>query len=270
LALLPFLGRGYTHKEGPYKAEVEKAVRFLASLSMQGGGRMYGNSGSLYSQGVAGMALAEAYGMTGDERLRQPTQLAMQFIMQAQDPQGGGWRYSPRQPGDTSASGWNLVALRIGADAKLQIDQNVVANMSRFLDSNQQDGGASYGYTSSGRGLATSAVGLLCRLHMGWKPDHPAIKQGAARLADSGPSRDIYFDFYANQVMYRLGGDPWQAWNTQLRDLLLRTQAKAGHEAGSWYDSVDSGHGAQAAGRLYCTSLATLILENYYRNAPAE
>jgi hypothetical protein len=31
---------------------------------------------------------------------------------------------------------------------------------------------------------------------------------------------------------------------------------------------LDKGHGAHRAGRLYCTSLATMILEVYYRHLP--
>ena len=33
-------------------------------------------------------------------------------------------------------------------------------------------------------------------------------------------------------------------------------------------DGVDGGHGASAAGRLYCTSLARLMLKVYYRHLP--
>jgi len=53
-----------------------------------------------------------------------------------------------------------------------------------------------------------------------------------------------------------------------MKKLLLPTQAKTAHEAGSWYDGVDDGHGANAAGRLYCTALATMTLEVYYRHLP--
>lgn len=270
LALLPLLGRGCTHKDGPYAKEVERGIGFLAGLATQGQGQMFGTDGSLYSQGVAGIALAEAYAMTGDARLKRPAQLAMNFIMAAQDPQGGGWRYRPRQPGDTSASGWHLVALKSGADAGLLIDAGVFANMSRFLDSTQAEDGAAYGYTGPGNGGGTTAIGLLCRMHLGWKPDHPAITRGAALLAERGPNRDPYYLFYANQVLARTGGVGWKAWNDALRDTLVQGQERGGHEAGSWYDSLTAGHGAFAAGRLYCTSLATLILENYYRNAPVQ
>jgi hypothetical protein len=140
--------------------------------------------------------------------------------------------------------------------------------MSRFLDSVQEDGGAAHGYTAPGSGQGTTAVGLLCRLHMRWKPDRPSIQRGATAIAICGPSTDIYHAFYANQVMYRVGGEAWARWNEDLRGLLVQGQDKVGHVAGSWHDSIASGHGAFVGGRLYCTSLATLILENYYRNPP--
>ena len=269
LALLPFLGRGYTHRDGPYKKQLEKGVQYLAQLTAAGNGRAYGEAGSLYSQGLAGIAICEACGMTRDRRLDGSAQLALRFIMEAQH-QGGGWRYSPGQTGDTSASGWNFMALYAGDLARLQVNPGSVAGFSRYLDSVQEDAGAAYGYTSPGTGPGTSAIGLLCRTRMGWKPDHPALQRGAARLAELGPGRDTYFNYYATQVLFHTGGDRWLAWNGKLRDSLVLAQAKAGHETGSWYDSLDGGHGASSAGRLYVTCMAALTLETSYRYPVAE
>jgi hypothetical protein len=55
-----------------------------------------------------------------------------------------------------------------------------------------------------------------------------------------------------------------------MKKRLLPTQARQGHEAGSWYDGVagDEGHGPKVGGRLYCTAMATMILEVYYRHLP--
>jgi hypothetical protein len=103
---------------------------------------------------------------------------------------------------------------------------------------------------------------------LGWKKDNPALQRGVARLARIGPTSDLYYDYYATQVLHHMEGDMWVAWNTKMRDTLVKTQAKNGHEAGSWYDSVDGGYGPQVVGRLYCTSLATMILEVYYRHLP--
>ena len=46
---------------------------------------------------------------------------AIQFIVNSQDPVGGGWRYSPGQPGDTSVFGWQMFALRSGHMAGIKI-----------------------------------------------------------------------------------------------------------------------------------------------------
>ena len=268
MALLPFLGRGYTHKEGPYKMQIERGIAFLATQAANGQGKVYGPGGSMYSQGLAGIALSESYGMTQDNRLAQPTQLALNFIMSAQDPRGGGWRYSPGQPGDTSAVGWQIMALKSGNMAYLQVDPLTIKKAVEFLDSVQDDSGSAYGYADPGKGLGTSAVGLLCRMYLGWKKDNAALQRGVERLAKAGPTADLYYSYYATQIMHHMEGDMWVAWNDKMKKMLLDAQAKDGHEAGSWYDGVNGGNGAHAAGRVYCTSLATMILEVYYRHLP--
>jgi len=268
MALLPFLGRGYTHREGPYKRQVEAGIGFLAQLAILGKGNAAAKGGNLYSQGLAGIALSECFAMSQDNRLAVPTQAALNYIMYAQDPVGGGWRYGARQPGDTSAVGWQLMALKSGNMAYLEVNPLTIKKAVEFLDSVQANGGASYGYTGPGNGAATSAVGLLCRMYLGWKKDHPGLQAGAERIAKSGPSKDLYFSYYATQIMHHMEGEMWISWNNKMKKMLLESQSTKGHEAGSWYEGVDGGHGAHAAGRIYTTSLATMILEVYYRHLP--
>ena len=50
-----------------------------------------------------------------------------------------------------------------------------------------------------------------------------------------------------------------------MRDWLVESQSQRGHENGSWH--MSGGHSGQG-GRLYCTSMATMILEVYYRHMP--
>ena len=207
--------------------------------------------------------------MTQDNRLAMPAQLALNFIMAAQDPRGGGWRYHPGQAGDTSAVGWQLMALKSGNMSYLQVDPLTFKRAGDFLDFVQADGGATYGYAdNSSPTPVRAAVGLLCRMYLGWKKDNRALQEGVARLAKIGPSKDLYQSYYATQVMHHVEGDIWIAWNNKMKSMLLSTQSRKDHEAGSWYDGVDGGHGAHVAGRLYCTSLATMILEVYYRHLP--
>ena len=104
---------------------------------------------------------------------------------------------------------------------------------------------------------------------MGWEPDHPALTEGVMAILDYGPSdKNLYYNYYATQLMfhYTNGQDEaWDQWNNAMRDILIKTQATSGHEKGSW--SIADPH-ANAGGRLYCTSLATMILEVYYRHMP--
>jgi hypothetical protein len=270
LALLPFLGRGYTHREGPYKREVENGIAFLAAMTIKGKGKAYGAGGSLYSQGLAGIALSESYAMTQDNRLGMPAQLAVNFIMEAQDPVGGGWRYSPRQPGDTSAVGWCVMALKSGDMAHLQVNRLTVMKTIEFLNSVQSDDGAGYGYTDNSRSSPTlSAVGLLLRMYLGWKKDNPALVRGIERLAKAGPTGNLYHDYYATQLMHHMEGEVWSTWNAKMKKMLLENQSTKGHESGSWFEGVSGGgHAAEAGGRLYTTSMATMMLEVYYRHQP--
>lgn len=269
LALLPFLGRGYTHRDGPYKKEIENGIAFLAELAIKGKGKVYGRGGNLYSQGLAGIALSESYAMTQDSRLGMPAQLAINFIMESQDPVGGGWRYAPRQPGDTSAVGWCLMALKSGDMAHLKVNRLSVTKTIEFLDAVQSDGGAAYGYTDNARSSPTlSAVGLLLRMYLGWKRDNPALQRGVKKLADAGPTGNLYHDYYATQLMHHMEGPIWAAWNAKMKKSLLEKQETKGHETGSWFQGVNGGHGPERAGRIYTTSLSTMILEVYYRHQP--
>jgi hypothetical protein len=265
LAILPFLGRGYTHKEGPYKKQMEFAFNALATKVVKG----KGNAGEgSYVQGLAGICLSEAYAMTQDPRLQMPAQLAVNYIMASQDPVGGGWGYGYRAPGDTSILGWNLMGLKSGHMAFLQVDPICVKRAVAFLDSVQSDEGSGYGYRGPGNSPPLTAAGLLCRMYLGWKKDHPALNRGLDRLAKMGPNNNLYYDYYGTQVMHHVEGDRWVAWNSKMRDMLVKAQAKQGHEQGSWYEGFESGHGPEVGGRIYTTSLATMILEVYYRHLP--
>ena len=268
MALLPFLGAGQTHKEGKYKQTVESGLLFLIG-KMQvkyGGGDLSDAGGQMYSHGLASIALCEAYAMTNDPGLLQPAQMALNYIVYAQDPVGGGWRYQPKQPGDTSVVGWQLMACKSGHMAYLKVPRNTILGVTKFLDFVQADNGAKYGYTGPGAGPATTAVGLLCRMYLGWKHDKPALKAGVEYLHQMGPSDNMYYNYYATQVMRHYGGEFWEQWNNRMRDPLVKAQDEKGHAKGSWYFTKDPW--AMKGGRLYCTSMATMILEVYYRHLP--
>jgi hypothetical protein len=265
LAILPFLGRGYTHKEGPYKQQLEFGLNALASRIVAKGGNL---GEGPYVQGLAGICLSEAYAMTQDKRLAMPAQLAVSSVMAWQDPVGGGWGYTPKSPGDTSIVGWNLMALKSGHMAYLQVDPLTVKRAVEFLNSVQSDEGSGYGYRGPGATPSLTAAGLLCRMYLGWKKDHPALTRGVERLSKIGPNTNLYYSYYGTQIMHHMEGEQWIAWNNKMRDLLVSKQETKGHEAGSWYGEFGGASHGGHGGRIYITSLATMILEVYYRHLP--
>ncbi len=274
LALLPFLGAGQTHKTGKYTTTVKNGLYFLVShmkVAPKGNlmtGSLHEKGGRMYSHGLASIALCEAYAMTRDRSLYDRAQAALNFIVYAQDPVGGGWRYEPRQAGDTSVVGWQLMALKSGHMAYLQVPPATIAKASVFLDNVQANSGANYGYTGPGNGQATTAIGLLSRMYLGWKKDNPALQRGVAWLSNKGPSTgkaNMYYNYYATQVMRHWEGPEWKKWNEVMRDFLVGSQATKGHEEGSWYFG---GQWSDRGGRLYDTAMAAMTLEVYYRHLP--
>ena len=277
LAILPLLGAGHTHKTGEYKNEVRAGLDYLMKNGRKSGrGLSYlEQGGTMYSHGLVAIVFGEAYAMTKDSTLAPFAQQAIWYIEDAQDPSGGGWRYRPREPGDTSAVGWQVMALKSGKISGLSINPRTYKRTEKFLDSVSTSGGAFYGYTSPPRGKpadARTAVGLLCRMYMGWDKSNPGMQDGSSAIAEKGPDTrnsgaDMYYNYYATQMIKHLGGSDWKAWNSKMRDFLVKKQETKGNAAGSWHFG-GSNHASEAGGRLFNTSLACMTLEVYYRYLP--
>ncbi|MBN2475318.1 MAG: terpene cyclase/mutase family protein [Pirellulales bacterium] len=273
LSLLPFLGAGQTHVKGNYTNEVLRGLNWLVEHQQEGGDLRDG--GQMYAHGQAAIALCEAYALTGDEQLREPAQMALNFILDAQHEQGG-WRYTPGQAGDTSVVGWQLMALKSGQMAYLYVPSRTFEMAELFLDRVQTDSrGGRYAYQPRGNPTpAMTAEALLCRQYLGWPKDHPGLQAGVEFLLEQHPpdrkEANIYYWYYATQVMHHLGGAPWEKWNERMRQVLVDLQQTHGHAAGSWAPRGRGNPGGHAdrGGRIYMTALAICILEVYYRHMP--
>ena len=268
LALLAYLGAGHTQREGDYQEVVRKGLYYLRGQMKpdEHGGDF--RQGTMYGQGLSAIALCEAFAMTQDPALADASQAAIDFILWAQDTKGGGWRYAPGEPGDATVSGWMFMALRAGQMSYLKIPAEPIHKATRFLDSLGAEQGAFYGYRGPDKDPTCTSIGLLCRMYTGWRREHPPLARGVKFLARRGPSpTDMYYNYYATQVMHHWGGSEWVYWNKQLRDFLVRTQAAEGHASGSWYFD-DEHQSSVQGGRLFNTALAIMTLEVYYRYLP--
>jgi hypothetical protein len=173
LGLLPLLAAGKTHKpakDNPYDKNIEKALNFLKRSQNAKTGYF---GGSMYAHGLATIAMCEAYGLTQDPGLRRFAQGGINLIVNTQH-EGGGWRYGPaKQPGDMSVAGWQIMAIKSGQMAGLDVPATSVKKAIAFVDScAAPDEG--YGYTGPGSSPTMTAVGLLCRQYLqNWGPAQP-------------------------------------------------------------------------------------------------
>ncbi|MEM9645104.1 MAG: prenyltransferase/squalene oxidase repeat-containing protein [Planctomycetota bacterium] len=277
MALLAFLGDGHTHRaEGPYQKNVLKGLKFLAEEQQRNGffsRDVRGSSQQSYAQAQATIAVCEAYAMTGDSWLRPIAQAALDHCVDAQG-RSGGWRYIYKEPqGDLSVTGWYVMALQSGSSAPdLEIDDQVFYDLEGFMQSVQLDKGSAYGYMAGrGESGAMNATGLLIRQYRGWQRSHKSLQRGVTNLIDNYgfgyDQRDVYYWYYATQVMHHMGGSPWRAWNARMREELPAAQTKRGRERGSWNPSGDY-WGERDGGRLYTTCMTLYCLEVYYRHLP--
>lgn len=272
--VLPYLAAGITHKasgkaqDDQYVKTVTRALNYLMSKQNAKDGSF---SGNMYTHGLATIAMCEAYGLTADPSLKKHAQAALNFIVYAQDPNGGGWRYGPRQGGDTSVVGWQVMALKSGQMSGLTVPPTTLKLAEKWLDSCETTDGGGYGYTGPQETYTLSAVGLLCRQYLGTPRRNANLANGVKKLTATLPAgtNNIYYEYYATQVFHHMGGDYWDLWNkgkdgkSGMRDTLIKRQ----DADGSWDPRRDV-FGSHGGGRIMQTSLSLLTLEVYYRHLP--
>ena len=111
-----------------------------------------------------------------------------------------------------------------------------------------------------------TAEAWVCRQFLGVGGPGASSSEAAAFLLDNPSDRgasNMYYWYYATLALYQHGGEPWSRWNSRLRDKLVELQRSTGHQSGSW--EPDSSLYGSKGGRIYCTALAALTLEVYYR-----
>jgi hypothetical protein len=278
LGLLPFLGAGHIHTQpSRYQDVVQRGIDWLLANQQKSGELFLGGQiqTQFYSHAIATMALCEAYGLSKDKRLAEPAQRAIDFIAQSQNKYDGGWRYAPGMEGDTSVFGWQMFALRSARLAGLNVSKSVIKGCVHYLDVSSCDKHrTTYSYLPGGMPKPTmTAEGLLCRQYLGWTRDNPNLQTGVAGVwtdLQFSNERNIYYWYYATQLLHNMHNKAWQQWNPKVRDGLIATQMTTKEcDNGSWspiFPQPDTW--GTKGGRLYQTSLSILTLEVYYRFLP--
>jgi hypothetical protein len=286
LALLAFLGAGYdSQRPGPYLDTVRNGLKYLKQIQDAQG--CYGPTGDnrhTYAHACATIAMCEAFASTKQLPWRKSAEQGVAYINACQNPYKA-WRYG-KQPGDndSSVTGWMLMALKSAKDSGIPINERTMKDGLAFIDSVTDEDTGRTGYTKKGEqpvrpeGLqskfpateseALTAVAMCSRIFCD-AADTPLMKAGGELLSKKLPiwdeakgSIDMYYWYYGTLAMFQMGGEHWERWNKNLKNVVIDNQLKEGCTEGSWDPKDPWG---EEGGRVYSTALMTLCLEVYYR-----
>ncbi len=292
LALLAFLGAGYTHLsrdvyDGIRFGDVVKRGLQWLMVNQDAEGCVGGRSASkyLYNHAIAALALSEAYGLTGSGLFKQEAQKSIDFLVSARNA-GKGWRYTARcGDNDTSVTGWCVMALKSAELSGLDVPRSAYAGARAWLDETTDADGRT-GYNARGTGQvvvagknehfadhpAMTAIALMSRIFIDRHRNDPRHKVASQLLARDipvwdGPRIDFYYWYYAALGLFQYYGEEskaWKTWGGAMEQALCDNQRKAkdGCVHGSW-DPID--RWGFEGGRVYATAINTLSLEVWYR-----
>ncbi|MBA3708700.1 MAG: hypothetical protein H0W83_07780 [Planctomycetes bacterium] len=253
------------------------------------------------------MALAEAYGMTGDPALKTPAQHGVDTILARQnrdlkpgaakgdaksDPYAAfGWDYAEATTrNDSSVTGWNVMALKSALAAQLNIGNGLEGAKCWLertwkltnpdwakLDPYKGESLFPYGLMSDTDKIyyhPLECVGAVCAVYLGHHAGDVMLETLAntimTKQTPAAYPCNTYFMYYNTLTMFQVGGERWKTWNGRVRDLLVNAQRKGnGCFDGSWdWDGTEfPGH---QIGRVLSTAYCCLSLEVYYRYAQVQ
>jgi len=269
LALLTFLAHGDTPQSKEFGATVEKGINWLKSQQTADGHF----SPNPYMHGIATYAISEAFGMTRIPELRETMDKAAGVIIEGQQKPGGGWDYSynkgPRR--DTSVSAWQVQALKSAVIAGCTVPglKEAMEMAVKDLKGIQDYASGRFGYSNKGAGSwAMTGAGVLCLQMLGNGRDNETLQGLKALQAytpkwEEGGDWALYGMYYITQAKFQESDASFKAWNLIFAPLYCKHQ----NEDGSWSAMKKSNEEGQGA--VYCTTLAALTLQVYYRFLPS-
>jgi hypothetical protein len=261
LAGMAFLAAGHSPGRGRYGAVVDRALAFVLSRSKPNGyivDERHSSHGPMYEHGFATLFLAEAYGMSHREDLREKLHKAVQLIVSSQNDEGG-WRYEPdSKSADISVTVCQMMALRAARNAGIHVPRETVDRCVEYVTRSQNaDGGFRYQLVNRAESRFPRSAAAVVALYNAGVFKGTEIERGLDYLTRYLPDGRLiryephymYGHYYACQAMWHAGGERWQQWYPAIRDELLQRQDGGGAWPG---DAVCPEYG---------TAMACLILQ---------
>ena len=223
------------------------------------------DSGTMYNQSMATLALLEAWARQPEAAWHAAAGRGLAFI-RAEQRTTGGWGYArgPRDAVNASVTVWQLQALtRAGELGFADVRPNVNRGLAWLEQTVNPAGYLGYRRPNDfpfGSDTLTAA-GVLCLSKAGVSADSarlarmlPATRAAAVR----SPVLDYCRQYFLAAALQAAGDAASRMPRDHLRVAVLARQTRAGPAAGSW-EPCDRWSGA--GGRIYATAMAVLALQ---------
>lgn len=291
LCLLAFLAHGDTPQSPQFGQTVYKAIDYLRSQQNPETGLFVpladrrpvksGEDLGVYAHAQATYALAEAYALTRAPALKRSVEMGIKVIVDGQLDNGAWGNWYEQDIADSSATSWQIQALKAAAAAGIRVD-GLDAAMQKAVE------GVAYLYKGEGvwyyrkgdvlkaprEGGPLISGAMVLSLQLLGEQNNPMVLAGLRYMNDFGVTEwnkawenpinkslpATYEWYYNTQAVFQRGGSRWKTWNAEFAPMLLSHQQPAG-----WWLGIGQEGDEET---LYSTSLCALALQVYYRILP--
>jgi len=268
LAGTALLMEGSTTSQGRYAEPIRLAVDYLVSRSRANGliGDPKTDDRYTYGHGFSMLFLSQVLGEEEDERRREEIvrvlTRAVVFSGRAQT-KDGGWGYVSAKDGHDFDEGSTTITqvqgLRGCRNAGIPVPREIIDKAIAYIHAcTLPDGGVQYSSKGGGGRPAISAAAIACLFNAGEEDDThvPRMLDYARRhlgnISNNSFGHWHYAHFYYAQVMYREGGESWEAYRTQV-EKRLAAEAQQDRDGTYWPQGY--------IGNVYTTATNLVILQ---------
>ena len=267
LAGTALLMEGSTTSQGRHADAIRAATDYLISRARPNG--LIGDPRDdryTYGHGFAMLFLSQILGEEEDHRRRDELVAvlgrAVEFSGRAQTSDGG-WGYVSAKEGNDFDEGSTTITqvqgLRGCRNAGIPVPREIIDKAIRYIHAcTLPDGGVQYSSKGGGGRPAISAAAIACLFNAGEEDDThvPRMLAYAEKHLGSIDNNSFghwhYAHFYYAQVMYREGGEKWQAYRERIERRLIG-EARRGRDGTSWRQGY--------LGPVYTTATNLTILQ---------
>ena len=277
LSATALLCEGSTTTQGKYSANIQRAVNYLVSHANKTTGLIGSREDARYTygHGFSMLFLSQVLGEEEDADRRKELidvlNNAVKFTGQAQT-SSGGWGYVSAKDGGDFDEGSTTITqvqgLRGCRNAGIAVPKEIIEKAVKYIRTcTTADGGVAYSYATRGGGRpAITAAAIACLFNAGEydakdgdkdKVDavQKMLKYCEQNLGTSNSNAALilghwhYAHYYYSQVLYREGGEKWDAYR---KEIFTRLVGEANAD-GFW----DQGY----LGAAYTTAMNLTILQ---------